>query len=429
MVTPMRPESPTLPEVSAPATPDLVVSSIRTLRLESDPTYLWVEVRTAGEASGVGETVLGPEAVEAYIHDSVAPYLLGRDALAIEGHAQSLRGYLGYDGSGVETRGSSAIDMALWDLFGQVTGLPLYQLLGGRVRDAMRVYNTCAGYDFGRNVTLLGAGVVAAGLDGDRAKGPYDDLAAAIERPDELAQDLLAEGYSAMKIWPFDSAALSEDGRSISRTSLRAALEPLRKIRAAVGSRMDILIDFHGLWQWPAILTIVEALEEYGPLWLEDPMRWDSADQLARLAASTRLPVALSESMASIVRYREMMERHAVGVVIVDVSWCGGISEARKIASLAATHQLPVTVHECTGPLALAAASHLAVHLPNAMLQEVVRARIHGWYQEIVEGLPVPTDGLLSPSEAPGLGVRFRPGLWERSDAHVQESSAADARW
>src|SRR3990172_2343379 len=174
-----------------------------------------------------------------------------------------------------------------------------------------------------------------------------------------------------MKIWPFDAAALSTDGRSISRTALRAALDPLRKIRAAVGSRMDILIDFQGVWQWPAILPIAQALEEYEPLWLEDPMRWDSTDQLARLAASTRLPVALSESMASIVRYREMMERHAVGVVIVDLSWCGGISEARKIASLAASCQLPVTVHECTGPLALAAASHLAVHLPNAMLQEV----------------------------------------------------------
>lgn len=418
MVTPTRPEA--IPA----STKDLKVSSIRTLRLESDPTYLWVEIQTAGGAAGIGETVIGAEAVEAYIHDSVASYLLGKDALHIEGHAQGLRGYLGYDGSSVETRGNSAVDIALWDLFGQVAQLPLYQLLGGRVRDAIRVYNTCAGYDFGRNVTVLGSGVVAGGLDNDRAMGPYDDLAAAIERPDALARDLLDEGYGAMKIWPFDPAALRNDGTSISRSELDSALEPLRKIRAAVGSRIDILIDFHGLWKWPAIRTIAEALEEFEPLWLEDPMRWDSTDQLARLAASTHVPLALSESMASTARYREIMERRAAGVVIVDVTWCGGISEARKIASLAASYQLPVSVHECTGPVALAAASHLAMHVPNAMFQEVVRARIQGWYQEIVEGLPVPSGGLIAATAAPGLGVRWRPGLWDRPDAHVRESHA-----
>ena len=416
---------PNLAEVIAPTGKDLIVSSIRTLRLESDPTYLWVEVETAGGATGIGETVLGPEAVEAHIHDSVAAYLLGKDALSIEGHAQGLRGYLGYDGSSVETRGNSAIDVALWDLFGQVTGLPLYQLLGGRVREAIRAYNTCAGYDFGRNVTVLGDGVVADGLDQGRVTGPYDDLAAAIEHPDDLARDLLAEGYTGMKIWPFDPAALRNDGRSISRAELDLALEPLRKIRAAVGNRMDIMIDFHGLWQWPAIRTIAQALEEFEPLWLEDPMRWDSTDQLAQLAASTSLPIGLSESMASTVRYRELMERRAAGVVILDVTWCGGISEARRIATLAASYQLPVSVHECTGPIALAGACHLAAHLPNAMFQEVVRARIHGWYQEIVEGLPVPSEGLIAATAAPGLGLRWRPGLWSRRDAHVRESHAS----
>ncbi len=161
-----------------------IVEQVRTLRVAEYANLLWVEVRTSDGAVGTGEACLGPESVEAYIHDVAESYLLGKDALDIERHDRALRGYLGYDGAGVETRGNGAINIALWDFAGHVTGQPLYNLLGGRAGDRIRVYNTCAGYEYARKGGLR-SGLANSGLADDRQIGPYDDLVAWTERPAE----------------------------------------------------------------------------------------------------------------------------------------------------------------------------------------------------------------------------------------------------
>src|SRR3712207_221598 len=122
------------------------VVQVDTLRLDEFPNILFVQVRTDEGPAGLGETFFGARAAEAYIHETAAPYLLGKEALCIDRHAKELYGYLGYGSSGAETRGNSAIDIALWDLFGKATDQPIYQLLGGPSRATIRTYNTCAGY-------------------------------------------------------------------------------------------------------------------------------------------------------------------------------------------------------------------------------------------------------------------------------------------
>ena len=124
------------------------VTKVETLWLDEFPNVLWVLVHTDEGLVGLGETFFGAQAVESYIHESVAPYLIGKDPLQIDRHARSLYGYLGYRSTGVEMRGNSAIDIALWDLLGKVTNQPIYQLLGGRSRERIRIYNTCAGYRY-----------------------------------------------------------------------------------------------------------------------------------------------------------------------------------------------------------------------------------------------------------------------------------------
>ena len=126
------------------------VSAVETLRLGEFPNLIWVRVHTDEGVTGLGETFFGAEAVEAYIHESVAPYLLGKDPLHIDKHARALTPYVGYASGGVEGRGNSAIDIALWDLFGRWVGQPIYQLLGGPSRERIRIYNTCAGYRYVR---------------------------------------------------------------------------------------------------------------------------------------------------------------------------------------------------------------------------------------------------------------------------------------
>ena len=400
------------------------VTGVETLRLDEFPNIVWVLVHTDAGLVGLGETFFGARAVEAYVHESIAPYLLGKDPLHIDRHARALYGYLGYRSSGVEMRGNSALDIALWDLFGQVTDQPIVNLLGGPSRERIRTYNTCAGYRYVRGRPQQA--VDNWGLPEESAEatqGPYEDLDAFLHRADELALSLRSQGITGMKIWPFDPYAEASNGQDISAADLDRALEPFRKIRAAVGLEMDIMVEFHSLWTLPAALKIARALEPFDPCWFEDPLKADNLDALATFAASTHVPVTLSETLATRWSFRELFARNAVGVAMLDLSWCGGISEAKKIATMAEAHQLPIAPHDCTGPVVLVASTHLSINAPNALIQESVRAYYTGWYTELVTDLPAIADGFIAPPPGPGLGTRLRPELWERADAHVRTSA------
>jgi galactonate dehydratase len=383
------------------------IDSIRTIRLAEHPNILWVEVGTDEGVTGLGETFMGARAVEAHIHETIAPALLGRDPLALDRIARDLTGYLGFAASGVEMRGNSAIDIALWDLFGKVTGQPIAQLLGGFSRQSIRTYNTCAGTTYMRGDK--GQRVDNYGLDD--GPGGYDDLNAFLTRADDLAEELLAEGITAMKIWPFDTAAEKSGGLYISGADLKAALEPLEKIRKRVGERMDVMIEFHSMWQLPPAMQIARALAPYGTFWHEDPIKMDSLGSLKRYAEVSAAPVCASETLATRWAFRDLLETGAAGIVMLDLSWCGGLSEARKIAAMAEAWHLPIAPHDCTGPVVLAASTHLSLNAPNALVQESVRAYYRTWYRDLVTQVPEVKDGMITVPPGPGLGLALRPDL------------------
>lgn len=396
------------------------VTEVETLRLDEFPNVLWVLVHTDEGLTGLGETFFGARAAEAYVHETAAPYLLGKEALHIDRHARELYGYLGYGSSGAETRGNSAVDIALWDLFGKATGQPVYQLLGGPCRESIRTYNTCAGYRYVRESPRQE--VSNWGLR-DEPEGPYEDLDAFLNRADELAESLLSQGITGMKIWPFDPYAEASNGHYISEADLRTALEPFEKIRSAVGREVDVMVEFHSLWDLPTAKKIAQALEEFEPFWFEDPIKADDLDALAEFAASTHVPVTAAETLAGRFAFRELMEKGAAEIVMLDLSWCGGLGEAKKIATMAEAYHLPVAPHDCTGPVVLTASTHLSINQPNALTQETVRAYYTGWYKELVTKLPEVSDGHVSPPEGPGLGTELLPDLHERPDAHLVTSN------
>ena len=398
------------------------VTGIETIQLAEFANLLWVHVLTDEGPIGLGETFFGADAVAAYIHESVAPYLLGKDPLRIDEHSHALRStYVGFSGSGVEMRGLSAIDIALWDIFGQVTGQPIHQLLGGLTRERIRTYNTCAGYGYVRSRLNQITGQWPP--KGDVAEGPYEDFEAFLNRADELALSLLEQGITGMKIWPFDAYAAPSKGTYISGPDLARGLEPFHKIRKAAGDRMDIMVELHTLWNVPTAKRMMAALEEINPFWFEDPIRMNNADGLAELARSTRVPITASETLATRAAYREFISRGAIGIVMPDLSWVGGISEARKVASYAEAHQLPIAPHDCTGPITYTASVHLALNAPNTLVQESVRAFYTGWYKEIVTDLPRVADGHVYPMSGSGLGTRLLPDLIRRPDAKIRRSA------
>ncbi|MEK9764078.1 MAG: mandelate racemase/muconate lactonizing enzyme family protein, partial [Deltaproteobacteria bacterium] len=253
-------------------------------------------------------------------------------------------------------------------------------------------------------------------------EGPYEDLDAFLNRADELALSLLQQGIQAMKIWPFDHAAENNGGLHISSAELSRALEPFEKIRKAVGDKMDIMVEFHSLWNLPTACRIAEAVKSFQPYWMEDPVKMDSLSVVGEYRQRTGLPVTASETLSYRTGYKDLLEAKAVDIVMPDLSWCGGISEAKKIATMAEAHQLPVAPHDCTGPVVLMASSHLSLNAPNALLQETVRAFYTGWYKEIVTTLPIIEEGYLRLEPNPGLGLELLPDFLKRNDTYRKRS-------
>jgi L-alanine-DL-glutamate epimerase-like enolase superfamily enzyme len=398
------------------------ITELETVRVGEFPNLCYVRLHTDEGVSGLGETFFGAEAVSAWVHETAAEYLLGKDPLSIDAHWQALNPFVGFNATGIENRGRSAIDIALWDLLGKVCGQPIHQLLGGASRERIRTYNTCAGYRYVRRVPET-AGLPVSNWNVEAAAaGPYEDLDWFLTDAGSLAQSLLEQGITGMKIWPLDPYAEATGGQSISLEDLRKGIEPFRKVREAVGDRIELMVELHSLWNLPSAIRIARALEEYEPAWFEDPVKMDNFHAVARFAESTRVPTAASETLGTRWSFRELLERAPIGVVIFDPAWVGGISEGKKIASLAEAWQLPIAPHDCSGPVEFAAAVHLSINAPNALVQESVRAFYTGWYRELVTEVPRVEDGWIYPLTGPGLGTELLPEVPSRVDAVVRVS-------
>ena len=402
------------------------ITCLRTLRIAERPNLIWVELETDEGLVGLGESFRGAQAVEAVLHETVAPWLIGRDSRRIEAVSRHLMTpYLGFASASAEVRAASAVDLALWDLAGKRHGIPVHEALGGASRTEIRTYNTCAGYAYNSGTAK---GVAAGRRDieaGDVAAGPYDDQVAFMRDAGALAESLLSEGYTAMKIWPLDIQAAASGGQMITLSELKAGLEPFRRIRAAVGDRIEVMAELHSLWSAQAAIRICQGLEDLGIFWAEDPIaKMGDFKALADLRRQTRVPICGSETLGGAATFRQMLEAGAVDFVMLDIAWCGGLTEGRKIAALAEAFAKPLAPHDCTGPVTLMAGLQLAIHAPTAIFQEVVRATLATWYRDLVTDLPVIKGGLAQAPTAPGLGTGLLPAVRLREDATIREHGA-----
>jgi len=342
--------------------------------------WTWVRIHTDAGFYGLGETFPAPECEKAVILNDYAPVLLGRDPRDIERLWLDLFTQVQYRGwGGAEIRALSAIDVALWDLLGKCAALPVYTLLGGRCWDKIPIYNTC-----------------------------YDDSYDFNEQPVELAKELIGLGIRAMKIWPFDSIAIRNRGQSITKEEIKAGSEPIRKIREALGDSIEIMVEFHGFWNLPCAVEIARALEPYNVTWLEEMLPQDNLAAYEALARQVKQPLCVSERLLTRWGYRELLEGSAASIIMPDLAWCGGISEARKIAIAAHTMYLPVAYHNCGGPITHFANWHLAMATPNLNILETVRRHYSERFVPVVTAPGAPQKGNLGLPPGPGLGVDLR---------------------
>jgi len=171
-------------------------------------------------------------------------------------------------------------------------------------------------------------------------------------------------------------------------------------------------------------MTIARALAPYNTFWHEDPIKMDSLASLKRYAEVSQAPICASETLATRWAFRDLLETGAAGIVMLDLSWCGGLSEARKIAAMAEAWHLPVAPHDCTGPVVLCASTHLSLNAPNALVQESVRGYYRTWYRDIVTAVPDVTDGYITVPPGPGLGLDLQPDFGNRFTVSTRISKA-----
>ncbi len=359
-------------------------------------TWLWVRLHTDDGLVGLGETFPSGPAERAVLESVLAHVLLGQDPLQIERLWQDMFQAVRYAGwAGAEMRALSAVDLALWDLAGRALGQPIWRLLGGRCRDRVPTYNTC-----------------------------YDHRYDFHTHAGRLAEELFAEGITAMKIWPFDRVARRHRGQYLTADDLEEGLRPVEAIFEAVGDRMAIALEFHGYWNLPCAVRIAQMLEPYNILWLEEMLPQDNLEAYARLARKVRQPLCLSERLMTRFHYRELLENGAAQFIMPDLCWCGGFTEARKIAALADTYYLPVCPHNCGGPVQHAASIHFAAHVPNLFLLESVRRHYRQDYVGLVTDPLPPQKGYLPVPDGPGLGIDLDPSVFRRDDVEIRRVEA-----
>lgn len=357
--------------------------------------FWWVRLHTDKGIVGTGETYPFSNGEIGALKDH-ARSLLGRDPRDIDGIWRNLyfQGAMRNAG-GADMRVLSAINMAQLDILGQACGLPLYRLLGGRTRSRVRVYNTTTDY-WAINEMKMGRDTM------------------------KIVQFLLDRGTTAMKIYPF-----SAPDNYLSSQAMESGLGWIREIRDKVGNRMDIAVDCWGRFDFTSALRIAKALEPYNIMYLEDAMISSNAETYAHLARETSVPICVSETLATRYQYRPFLEAKACSVIMYDVTWCGGVSEAKKIADLADTYLIPTSPHTCGGPLLYTCAAHLSTAVPNFLIMESNYWKYAHQFPYFVNHAPVPKDGHITAPEAPGVGAGIKPELFTNGDALVETVAKA----
>jgi galactonate dehydratase len=370
--------------------------AVRITKLETipvKPRWLFLKVHTDEGIVGLGEPVLeGRAQTCAAAVQEIGRYLIGQDPRRIEHHWQAIYRGQYYRGGPILSSALSGIEQALWDIKGKWLGQPVYELMGGATRDKIRMYGWLSGKTFGEYL---------------------------------------------------ENAKVNPDGFTVLKTGLTGAFEPVdtparvekvanefAAIREAVGSGVDVAIDFHGRVPPAMAIRLAKALEPCQPMFIEEPVLPENVDALALVARSTTIPIATGERLFTRWGFRQVLEKQAAAILQPDLSHAGGIWECRKIAAMAEAYYVTVAPHCPLGPIALAACLHLDACIPNFLAQEHVTLG-NGYLKEPFEMV----DGFVQLPDKPGLGIELNEealaanigdGSWETPRLWHEDGSVAD---
>ena len=344
--------------------------------------FLFVLVQTDQGITGIGESgTWGHLEASAAAVGKFAEYLVGKDPQTIEHHWNVMMRFSNFTGAGINGA-ISAIDIALWDIKGKALGVPIYQLLGGKVRDKARVYAHCKGRT-------------------------ADKLVARAKR-------LKNEGYTALGCMnPFLDEGFDSPWYLSHTEKMQQATDNIRRVREAVGPQVDLCIEIHSRMNPAEAVALGRALEPYAPMFLEDPIRPTGPDAMAWVADHIPIPVATGERFVTLYQFQTLMARRGAEYLRPCLTVCGGITAGKKIAAMAEAHDIQIAFHNPLSPVSLAACLQLDACIPNFAIQEYPydNADIEGADglrgSRQVSGLPLPERGFIAIPDRPGLGIEL----------------------
>jgi len=387
------------------------ITAIRSLIVHAEMRN-WVFVRVDTDEAGLfgwGEATLEwkTRSVAAAVED-LAPMIVGRDPRDIENLVRIMKKQSFWRLGVIGMSAISGIEIALWDIFGKALGVPVWRLLGGQVRDKVRVY------------THLGMGDMRAVYETET-----------VEQLARRARDVLERGYRALKVvivpYTHYSAPLSQIDR---------AARMMRSLRDAVGPEVEIMVDFHGRpASAAAALAYVDALAPGRPMFVEEVLPPGDLAGLREVAAKTKVPLATGERLVDLPEFEELFHARAVSIVQPDICHCGGLWETKKIAAMAEAAGIGVAPHNPLGPIAGVAALHFAVSTASHVIQEEMVGAVP-WYFEVVRGPIRMVEGFWQIPTAPGLGIEvdeaacarhpFAPEVLHTANAVLDDGTIVD---
>jgi galactonate dehydratase len=357
-----------LPKTSYAATPEpfreygkVKITKLETILIK--PRWIFLKIHTDAGVIGLGEPLLEGRAltIKTAIQE-VEPYLIGKDPRQVVHHWQAIYRHAFYRGGPILTSALSGIDQALWDIKGKLLNVPIYELLGGPTRDRVRVYGRAANAE-----------------DMKKRK---------------------AEGYTVIKT----GVAKKNPANIVENPAfIRYASDNFASLREAGGPEMDIGIDFHGSISPQTAKVLIKELEQYQPMFIEEPCQAQNVDTMVEIAKGTHLPIATGERIFTKWGFREILEKGAASIIQPDLCHAGGITEGRLIAGMAEAYYVPIAPHNPMGPISLATGLQLAASIPNFLVQEQVTLG-EGYLKEPFK---LQKDGTVMIPTKPGLGIEL----------------------
>ena len=376
------------PPAPAAGRPEIRITDIKTFLVGLGRNYVFVKVETDQGIHGIGEAYsCGPDQATVAAIADFKEWLVGRDPRNIEHLWAMMYNFSRFPGGSVINAAISGIEQALWDIAGKAAGLPVFRLLGGKCREKVRVYQGVGGAD-----------------------------------PNQLAEDARAAvekyGYTAVKISPHPPGMHAAPYNAVTR----AAGQRIRAVREALGPDADIAVDIHAQFFEPRrAMRVARAIEPYQPFWLEEPIRPENVDAMAKLAAHVSVPLASGECNYTKFEFQPILQAQALDIIQPDICLCGGVLEMKKIAAMAEAHYVVVAPHNPMGPVANVVNTHFAISTPNFLILEYTPDDAPP-RRDLVREAPVVRGGYLPIPEKPGWGIElneeafrhYPPRPWRR---------------